>query len=173
MTGLEQFAMMFGCCVKYQCEAHSTALNAINRIEIASYLSGMSDNEVNYVYAFFGDEVAESRLTDFVIARALRLARMEEWKSCGCDRIEAMAALAVQENLHNLCRLCKGTGSRKLKVCQHCYGTGYARLSGRIVANLIGVDHSNFSRLWKRRYDCIYVIVQDIQCVVMANIYRS
>lgn len=173
LMSIERLAAMFGGVSSYQGGARSTAGGALNKVEVAALLSGMQEHEVNFVYAFFGDAARERRFVEgYVCPSAMNLARREGWIVPGAQ-VDVLANVAVIELLHNRCNACNGTGFRRLRLCGHCGGIGTARLSGRSVANLLSVDHSNYLRTWKRRYDCIYTIAQDVQCNVLSKIHRA
>lgn len=134
----------------------------------------MREEEQDYVYALFGDEESEKRLKDYVFYCGLRLALHEKWVINGSAIVERMSEIAVQEILHHRCKPCNGTGlDRKLRTCCHCSGVGVSRIPGRDISDMIGVDHSHFTQLWRRRYDCIYVVVQDIQGNLLSIIRRA
>jgi hypothetical protein len=171
--GLDRLGLMFAGCGSYRPEARATGVEALGRVEVAALMAGMREHEVDYVYAFMGDAGGELRLVWYVEAQVLRLARSEEWRAFDAGKVGLMARLAVQENLRNICQHCHGTGQRRFKVCVHCHGGGRARLSGRSIAERIGVDQSNFVRVWRRRYDCVYVLVQDVQSSVVSTVRRN
>jgi hypothetical protein len=175
--GLERFAVLFSGCGPYQPGARSTAGGMLGRVEFAGLLSGLSDSEQNYFYAFFGDEACRLNLAHWVCDQASALARREEWRG---DReliagvIKLMVQTALDENLDGRCHACNGTGiSKRVRVCGSCHGSGVARLSDYRVASIVGIDRSNYSRLWKRRYDMIFVMIQDVECAVKMKIRRA
>jgi hypothetical protein len=124
----------------------------------------MKEEEWDFLYALIGDKKSEKRLKDFVFYYGLRLALREHWKIKNSGIIEKMSETAVQEILHCRCRLCNGTGlDGKFRTCPRCSGIGVRRLPGRILSEKIGVDHGHFISFWRHRYDCLYVLVEDIQ----------
>jgi hypothetical protein len=134
----------------------------------------MKEEEWDFFYALIGDKESEKRLKDAVFYYGLRLALREQWKIKDSGVIEKMSEMAVQEILHPCCHSCDGTNlTKKLRPCPHCNGIGVCRLSGRALSEKLGVDHSHFIRLWRHRYDCLYVFVQDIQGNVVSIIRQT
>jgi hypothetical protein len=174
---IERFAVMFSGCGSYQSGARSTAGGTLSRVELAGVLAGLSDIEQNYFYAFFGDEKCLSNLGEAMIGQALSLARREEWRGdleLIAGIIRAMVQAALDENLDGRCHSCNGTGvSRRARMCSACSGSGVARLPDARLAAIIGIDRSNYSRCWKRRYDRIFVMIQDVECSVKMKIRKS
>jgi hypothetical protein len=175
--GLERFAVLFGGCGSYKPGCRSTAGGALSRVEFAGLLAGLTEIEQNYFYAFFGDEVCRRILDLQVRSMVLALAAREEWRGDGdliANIIRMMVGTALDENLDGRCHACNGTGvSKRVRVCGSCQGSGVARLTDYRVASIIGIDRSNYSRIWKRRYDRVFVMIQDVECSVKMKIRRA
>jgi hypothetical protein len=173
MMGIERLAVMFGGCSSYRSDSRSTGGDALSRVEVAGMLTGMRPHEVDFVYAFFGDKEAELRLVAHLSLVAHELAKREAWKAIEDAMLERMAYSAVREILDKRCKACKGTGFKGIKACCQCGGIGMSRIKDNGIARWLQVDPSNYSRVWKRRYDCVFVYVQDIEFSVKSIIRRS
>ncbi|MGR9087311.1 MAG: hypothetical protein ACU841_09590, partial [Gammaproteobacteria bacterium] len=81
----------------------------------------------------------------------------ESWKVVrGRPTICNMARLAVKEVVgDNRCGRCKGRGILLARVCGQCNGSGYQRLSGRRIADEIGI------------------YVQDMNCDVINHLRKA
>lgn len=167
---IERLAVMFGGCSSYQSVARSTGGDALSRVELAGMLSGLREHERDYIYAYFLDADSRQRLIHYVFLQAFKLARREDWRSDNKGIIASMADIAVHEVLDSRCRKCKGTMFVGVRPCGYCHGSGVSRLRDGEVAARIGIDKSGYSRLWKRRYHCVFVLVQDIDCSVRSAI---
>jgi hypothetical protein len=134
----------------------------------------MKEEDRDFLYALIGDTESERRLKDFVFYYGLRLALREHWKIDNSEIIEKMSETAVQEILHGPGRPCNGARlDRKFRACPRCGSLGVRRLSSRILSEKIGVDHRHFLGLWRHRYDCLYVFVEDIQGNVLSLVRQS
>ena len=169
---LERLAVMFGGCGSYQSGARSTAGELLSRVELAGVMSGLTDAERDYVYAFFGDEASVARFARHVEQFAAVLADRDNWRAFA-EMPLLLSSTAVRELLNNRCSACNGTGTKKLKSCAKCGGVGQVRLSSRSIAAVIGIDQSNYVRTWRGRYDRIFVHAQDIQCAAVMKIRRA
>jgi hypothetical protein len=134
----------------------------------------MKEEEWDFLYALVGDKESEKRLKEFVFYHGLRLALREHWKINSSGIIEKMSEAAVQEVLHGRCRACNGTGlNEKFRACPRCSGLGVCRLPGRILSEMIGVDRRLFDSFWRHRYDCLYVVIEDIQGNVVSRVRQA
>lgn len=170
MVGIESLKLLSAGSTSYHSSlAHNRNNDTLNRIEIAGLLSGLNEIQTALVYAkHVGDLSAERKLWAFVYQWAAGKALREQWQVMrGRQTIANMCYLAVFEVVRpNRCRACKGSGIIKAKPCSCCNGSGTHVLSGRTIAQAIGIDESNYRRTWEARYKCVYDYVRNIDCDV-------
>jgi hypothetical protein len=124
---------------------------------------------------YAGDLDSERRLIAHVRVWAAEVAVREAWKIIkGRPCLSNMAALAVFDVVRpNRCERCKGAGVVAHHVCGRCGGLGYGRLSGRDIAEAIGVDHCNYIRTWRTRYESAFRYVQGLDSEVFAVLHTA
>lgn len=66
---------------------------------------------------------------------------------------QSLGKLALDEVVGIRHSACNGTGLKGKEVCTVCAGTGYKSISGRKMAQILGVDESVFRRTWLKRFD--------------------
>jgi hypothetical protein len=148
----------------------------LSRLEIAGLLSGLNKAAMNLALAKYAlDLDAERGLIAHVRCYAAGLAVKEKWHIVkGRPVLCNMAALAVFEAVRpNRCVRCSGRGMLGHRVCISCNGTGYKALSGRQVAEGIGVDEQSFRRVWRARFDGLYSYLHGIESEVSRVLYAS
>jgi hypothetical protein len=181
---LDKLAAMFGGCGSYSPRLGFLGGDSLTRAEIAGLMAGLGDVERDYVYAVFGDENAEQRLSAFVRRWVRARAEFCRWKDAMPERLDNVAVLAVIEVVRpRVCQKCAGKGLVKrimsghpwdMKPCASasCDG-GIVRFSGRQIADAIGIDESNYRRVWKSRYCEAYGAVNDIATKVNWVVNRA
>lgn len=150
--------------------------DSLSRSELAGLLAGLKAHEMNLALAkWAGDLDAERNLIAHVRVWLAGVAVREDWRIIkGRPVLSNMAALAVFEVVRpNRCVKCFGRGVVGIKVCGCCSGSGHAVLSGRVVAEAIGMYECNYRRLWRARYDQVYYYVQAIDSIVNYCIHRA
>ena len=163
----ELIAVMLGGAVKYGVSCSGNKENKLSRVELAGLMKGMSDIEMDLAMAKYGnDDVAKLKVYKHVYRVVLDRAIKNGW-SCKIGGIfETLVSLAVSEVMgDNLCIKCNGTGLKSVvRPCPCCKGTGYHALSGRKMANQLGIDEKAWRSNWKDRYSEIlaYVISLDV-----------
>ena len=137
----------------------------LSRAELAGLLSGLSCTAMNLALAkYAGDLDAERSLIAQVRVWAAGMAIREHWAIVrGRPTVVNMAALSVFEVVRpNRCPQCQGRGVENVRICSCCDGTGYKALSGRVVADAIGVAETSYRDVWRGRYEQCIRHVQDI-----------
>lgn len=145
----------------------------LSRPELAGLMAGMNEVQTHLALAKYAlDEDSERALIASVRVWAAGLAIQQGWDIVrGRPTVANMSALAVFDVVRpNRCCRCQGRGLVDNRVCSCCSGTGYKALSGRKMAEAIGVDQSNYCRIWKGRYQMILNHVQNIDSNVNISI---
>lgn len=148
----------------------------LTKSEIAGLLAGLDDQETALIFAkYLGDLCSERRLWGYVYQRAAGLAVSFGWKvQRGRPVLANLSYLAVFDVVRpNRCAKCHGTGFVNVRACGRCAGSGVKPLSGRHIAESIGVDESNYRRLWQPRYEVIYDHVCSIESRAVFAIGRN
>jgi hypothetical protein len=147
------------------------AAGVLSRAELAGLLSGLSSEAMNFALAkYAGDLEAERSFISQLRVWAVGVANQEGWQIVrGRPTVVNMCALAAFEVVRpNRCQRCHGRGVDVSKPCVVCNGSTFRPLSGRFIADAVGVSETDFRRLWKGRYERIYGRVHNID----ANINR-
>jgi hypothetical protein len=141
-----------------------TAGAVLSKSELAGLLAGLSQAETDLAIAKYGcDDGAKRRLLVHVQAYVTALAVKEAWNPRNRELLGMLALLSVSEVVSdNLCPHCHGTGMIRVKVCNVCNGTRHKPLSGRKIAESIGVSNTQWLRDWKLRYNRIYDYVHGL-----------
>lgn len=170
MSSTETLALLCAGSTRYHDALGSCSTSdRLSRAEIAGLLSGLNEEAVNLALAkYAGDLSAERRLMSLVRLWAVDVALREDWKIVrGRPTVVNMAALAVFEVVRpNRCKRCNGCGFVGNKVCLSCSGMTTKPLSGRSIAECLGIDEAAYRKLWKVRYDLCFNHVQAIDCEV-------
>jgi len=148
----------------------------LSKLEIAGLLSGLSKPAMNLALAKYAlDLDAERLLIAHVRVVAAGLAVKEGWHIIkGRPVLCNMSALAVFESVRpNRCVRCCGRGVHVHRVCSVCGGSGYKALSGRQVAEGMGIDEKCFRRLWKSRYEGLVGYLQRFDAEISRALYVS
>lgn len=155
----------------------STAGAVLSKSELAGLLAGLSQAETDLAIAKYGcDEGAKRRLLVHVQAYITTIAVKEGWKPRNRELLGMLALLSVSEVVSdNLCPHCHGTGmvKVKVKVCNVCNGTRHKSLSGRRIAESIGVSNTQWLRDWKPRYGRIYDYVHGLDVNVQWRLINA
>lgn len=113
-------------------------------------------------------EADENRLVNLVNIIVLHKAAKENWDISRIkqDTLGNVVKIAVREALSSgTCLECRGVKSVLKDMvhmdCEACDSTGYARISMRARAYMIGIHHETFRRSWKRRYNDILSMLTD------------
>lgn len=161
--------------------------DSLSKPEIAGLMAGLRDYQVNFVYAYFGDEGAENRLIAHVRDWVHRLSKDEHWSeddrasgggSVGITLVCNIGAMAVFEVIKpNVCPTCHGSGLVgdiiSNSSCPRCSGSGRVRLSNRRIAEILGVPDTSFRRKWCGRYEQVFGYVNGIEYQVKSIIYKA
>lgn len=132
------------------------SIGRLSRSELAGLLAGLDKPAMNLALAKYAlDIVAERNLIAHVRVRAAGIAVREDWHIVrGRPTVVNMSALAVFESVRpNRCGRCSGRGFVAHRLCSNCNGSGFKALSGRKVAEVIGVEDSDYKRKWRPRYE--------------------
>lgn len=166
MAGVDVLARLCAGSTRYHSVGgRCSAGGQLSRAELAGLMSGLDAQGMNLALAkYLCDVDAERLLMAHVQVKAAGLAVAEGWViQRGRPCVLNMSAVAVLEVVRpNVCRRCQGTRYVHSKVCCRCQGAGLLALSGRDIAEAVGVDESTFRRLWRPRYDRLYEYVQAI-----------
>jgi hypothetical protein len=145
------------------------ASERLTRAELAGLLSGLGNAAMNLAFAKYGlDDQAERLLIAHVRVWAAGVAVQQAWHIVrGRPTVVNLSALVVFETVRpNRCCKCSGRGVVTFRVCPGCSGSGFKALSGRKIADAIGVDQCSYRRLWGERYEHIYQYVQSLDAAV-------
>jgi hypothetical protein len=175
MASVEVIGLLCAGSVKY----HRVGLGRrpdLSRSELAGLLAGLTKEQTDLAMAKYGgDESSERNLIAHVRVWLAGMAIREEWRIVrGRPTVCNMAALAVLEVVRpNRCDRCKGRGVLVNRACSVCGASGYHHLSGREIAQGIGVDHANYIRTWCHRYESAYRYVQGIDSQVKMVVRKA
>jgi len=146
--------------------------SSLSSHDVAAMLSGASREAELLAYAkYVQDESALAKLRAHVFCVTKRKAITDNWND---QRLPSMlvklSALAVGEVCTPMvCGKCSGRGFVGAKSCCRCDGSGHYRLSKRRMAEIVGVNESNWRRRWSERYEWIYRYLLAIE----SDIYRA
>ena len=157
MSSVEVIGKLMGSVASVN-SVRGTANALLSKAELAGLMSGLSSAEMDLAIAKYGcDDGAKRRLLVHVQAYVTELAVKEGWKPRSRELLGTIALLVVSEVLsENLCPNCHGTGLVKVKVCNVCNGTRHKPISGRKIAEQIGVSNTQWLRDWKPRYERVF-----------------
>lgn len=171
MASVEVIALLCSGSTRYHEGGSSGAANdRLSKAELAGFLAGLSGPAMHLALAKYAlDQDAERLLIAHVRLWAADIAVREEWQIVrGRPTVVNMAALAVFEAVRpNRCHRCDGRGYLGNKVCLICNGSGHKALTGRKIAEAIGVDECNYRRLWRARYDECFRYLQSLDSMVI------
>ena len=178
MGGVEGLALLTAGSTRYHDSVGRSAGSAgkLCRSELAGLLSGLGSTAVNMALAkYMGDVDAERILIEQVKMWAYGVAAREHWRIvAGRPCVSNMSALAVFDVVRpNWCGLCGGGGYVGIRYCKRCRGDGFERISGRVIANAIGIDECNYRRVWRGRYAIVFGFVQDIDFKVKSFVLKN
>ncbi len=149
-------------------------VSELQAVEVSGFLAGLQRGPMLVAMAkYMGDQ--ESRRWLFVDVYCHLLGVGQVWKGERADiadKCKRMAGLSLSEFIDDKCVKCHGTRFVKAKACSCCVGTGFKRLSGREVAKTVGVDESNFRRVWKPRYQSAMDRLRDYDAEVNRAVSR-
>ena len=152
-----------------------TAGALLSKAELAGLLAGLSQAEMDLALAKYGcDELAHRRLLVHVQAYITAIALKEVWKPRSSELFGSLAVLVISEVVgENICPHCHGTGLVKVRVCHVCNGTRHKAMSGRSIAQVLGLSNTQWLRDWKARYDMVYDYVYGLDSHIKRQIYLS
>lgn len=149
----------------------------LSRAELAGLLAGISYAAMALALAKYALELdSERKLIAHVRIWAAAIGLREGWKIIdGRPCLANMAAMAVFEVVRpNRCATCGGTGVRTMvHLCKHCSGSGFRAVSGRHIAEAIGVDECNYRRTWKLRYESTLSYVQELDSLIICALRHA
>jgi hypothetical protein len=179
MSSLETLSLLCPSICSYSsASSQSTSADRLTRPELSAVLSGLMRHEVSYALAKYClDDDSLSSVVSHVQVVAGSYAVKGQWEIVrGRPLVYTMSKLAVYEFVSPCrCVKCNGRGAIVNKVCKSCQGSGYVKLSGRRLAESMGVTQAQWVRQWKSRYGEIINYVQDIDskvnfCISRVNI---
>lgn len=159
-AGSTHYHAMSGC---------SWAAGRLSKAELAGLLAGLDKPAMNLALAKYALDInAERNLIAHVQVRAVGIAVRENWLIIkGRPTVVNMSALAVFESVRpNRCGRCSGRGFVAHRLCSNCNGSGFKALSGRKVAEIIGVEDNDYKRKWRQRYQGLINYVQGLDSSV-------
>lgn len=169
MASVEIIGLLCAGSTRYHRAGCSFHGNRLARAELAGLLAGLTAVQMNLTLAkYAGDTDAERLLVAQVRVWAAGLAIRSDWRTVrGRPTICNMSAVAVFDVVRpNRCLRCGGTGTIGCRVCARCNSTGYNGLSGRLIAEAMGVDESCYRRHWRVRYESVLAYVQGLDAEV-------
>jgi len=177
MSSVESIALLCASTSHYAASIGASSGVGLSRLEFAGLLSGLPVEAMNFALAkYCGDSQALCLLADHVFMVYVgSLALSEQW---AIDRASKttfkMSRLAVAEMVgSSRCERCNGVGIVVNKTCKCCDGSGYARLSGRKIAEAIDVSEPQWRRVWRERYEKVIRYIQDIDYEVNNRVFRN
>jgi hypothetical protein len=182
MAGIDALSMLTARSTMFANVSGGRGNNGLSRADFAGLLSGLDSLHVHYAMAkYMGDEDSESRLVQDVAVWVSDLAEAKGWAGAGEGVLIKAAGVAVFESIRPiLCAKCRGVGwlasssgvlGMGYRPCPGCDCIGYKRLSGRVVAQGLGVTQSSYVRVWSVRYGYCADLMQvvDSKVIVTAN----
>lgn len=169
MASVEIIGLLCAGSTRYHQVTSKSSVDKLSRSELAGLLATLGRHELNYALAKYAMSIeAERMLIAYMRVWAAGMAVENGWHVVkGRPTVVNMAAIAVFESVRpNRCYRCEGRGIVSNKVCPVCDGSGYKALSGRKIAEAIGVDESNYRRIWRYRYNDCYSHMQAIDSSV-------
>jgi len=177
MANIEVLALLCAGSTRYHAVGgRSSSGDRLAGVEVAGLLAGLDNQTMNFALAkYLGDEQAERMLLAQVRVWAVGVAVNEGWRIVrGRPCVLNMAAIAVFEAVRpNQCRRCHGNKFVGGKVCGCCHGSGIGKLSTASIAEAIGVDKSNYVRVWRGRYQQCYDYVQELDYKVLSSLNKN
>lgn len=138
----------------------------LTRTEFAMLLSSLSPVCVDLAMAKYClDQQSLDAVVCHVADYSVKVASQCEWKLGSSQRqsLGWLSAIAVHSVVSPCrCDKCKGTGITGFRLCRVCEGSGYLTASNRRMAAMIGVERTQWLRIWRDRYHLLLRYVQDI-----------
>lgn len=176
MSSAESIALLCASTTRYGEAVSGVSVGGLSGVEWAALLSGLQSHAVNFALAkHCQDQQALCLLVDHVFkVYVASLAITEQWRvDQGCVAPYRLSKLAAVEMTADArCDRCHGVGLLAAKVCKSCDGSGYARLSGRRLADAVGVSPMQWVRVWCGRYESVIKYLQGIDSTVNNHVYR-
>lgn len=169
MASVEIIGLLCAGSTRYHEYGGGSGVDRLTRSELAGLLAGLNEAAMNLALAKYAlDLEAERCLIAHVRVWAAGVAVRERWQIVkGRPTVVNISALAVFESVRpNRCCRCSGRGFVANRLCPVCTGSGYKALSGRKIADVIGVDECCFRRQWKQRYADVMAYVQGLDATV-------
>ncbi len=169
MASVEMIGLLCAGSTRYHEYGGGSGVDRLTRSELAGLLAGLNPAAMNFALAKYALDIAAERiLIAQVRVWAAGVAVNQNWEVVkGRPTIVNMSALAVFESVRpNRCCRCSGRGFVANRLCPVCTGSGYKVLSGRKIADAIGVDECCYRRKWKQRYSDVMAYVQGLDATV-------
>jgi hypothetical protein len=160
----------------YQATGGSHSPVQLSKTELAGLLSGLNQAQMHFAYAKYGEDPdSERKLIGDIQTWVQGYAVNHHWQADQSGPfIDKMCYLASIEVVRpNRCGHCRGTAMAKHKICTVCSGSGYKRLSGRRIAEIVGMDECKFRRTWRGRYEAIIAYVQQLDSEVRFALWTA
>lgn len=148
----------------FQLDAHELSRK---RTELVAAKLAKLSHQASYLYRmkYSGQIEWGARLAAWLRNEIDREAIRENW---GRRHQLALVDIAIEEIITDgECAGCGGEGRRKvgqdMKICPRCGGSGRHRLSNGAKARALGVSHSDWSRRWRRRYDAVKELLDELE----------
>ena len=110
------------------------------------------------------DDSVEPELIGLLVARAKPL--VKRWRGPLKDgQVQRLCRLALAETVSPMtCHDCAGTATNEVhQPCGPCKGTGRRALGGPQAADILGIDRSRWTRVWRARYIEITRMLADME----------
>lgn len=123
------------------------------------------------------DESCRRELEKQLWSEMCSFAYAEKWiVPIGQELLRKMAKIAIAEVVDPaLCKGCRGRGSiyprgGLARACGACFGSGRGVLSASAKARAVGMDKSNWCRLWGARYLVFVTLARNWEQVIHAHV---
>jgi len=143
--------------------------------DVCMALSGCGRYATAWAYVqYCGDLSPLPELARGAWLRAVDTAHRELWWQQiprGSERIRKLSETALIETIADpICPHCHGTRRLSGRFCHHCDQTGKVALTDSRVADLIGIDRSNYRKCWKPKYQSVRQDIHRWVCGLDAEI---
>jgi hypothetical protein len=174
MANVEILSALAAGTVRLSGGSRSSSKDQLGKADLAGLLAGLTGPEMCYaIVKYAGDASVGDELRLSVRNHARSLASRHAWK-ISKNQVDALADLATSEDLNPCrCNRCGGIGNRLSRVCAACNGTGIKHLSGRAMANAVGIDETAFRKPWKERLSAVMAYLYELDRHVRAAVARN
>jgi hypothetical protein len=105
------------------------------------------------------------------------LAIHRHWKirEKGQEKLRSLTQLIIFELIDQpICPKCNGTRYTKtLKPCKACDSTGLYQIKDSMRAKALGIDQSNWQRVWQYRYSDVLALISAKETQALRNIKKN